>query len=132
LPTSQQNKKRMNRQEVINLMKSSMSEAEWNANCDKVKKACGGYPDFGYEAVVLSGLANTTAANYSRSVDIVALPSSITPVDSIHYRIAWKSTITEKTGHGDWFPIVEKRLLNERLNEVKDKYPELKHWMEFE
>lgn len=34
----------MNEQEVIALMKSSKSEAEWNANCDKVKKACGGLP----------------------------------------------------------------------------------------
>ena len=38
------------------LMESSASESEWNANCDKVKKANGGYPDFWYALIVLSGL----------------------------------------------------------------------------
>ena len=47
----------MSEQEVVALMKSSKSESEWNANCDKVKKACGGYPPFWYKAIVLSGLA---------------------------------------------------------------------------
>ena len=37
-------------------MESSSSESEWNANCDKVKKANGGYPDFWHELIVLSGL----------------------------------------------------------------------------
>jgi len=36
----------MNRDEVVNLMKSSKTEKEWTANCDKVRAACGGYPGF--------------------------------------------------------------------------------------
>ena len=60
----------MNEQEVVALMKSSKSEAEWNANCDKVKKACGGYPPFWYSAIVLSGVAAKTATGFGGSADI--------------------------------------------------------------
>jgi hypothetical protein len=48
----------MERQEVIALMQTSRNETEWNANCDTVKKNCGGYPQFWYEAIMLSGIAN--------------------------------------------------------------------------
>ncbi len=41
---------------VIALMESSASESEWNANCDKVKKANSGYPAFWYALIILSGL----------------------------------------------------------------------------
>ncbi len=47
----------MNEAQVVALMETSKSEAEWNANCDKVKKACDGYPSFWYEAVIASGRA---------------------------------------------------------------------------
>jgi hypothetical protein len=46
----------MSREEVVKLMESSTSESSWNANCDKVKKACGGYPAFWYEAIILGGV----------------------------------------------------------------------------
>ena len=52
----------MSEQEVVNLMKSSKSEEEWNANCDLVRKKCGGYPSFWYSAIVLSGVLSQTAA----------------------------------------------------------------------
>lgn len=54
----------MNRQEVVALMESSKSEDEWDANCDKVKRACGGYPDFWYSAIVLSGLTGRVTARW--------------------------------------------------------------------
>lgn len=54
----------MTREEVIALMESSQSEQEWNDNCDKVKKACSGYPDFWYPAVILSGLLSKVAARW--------------------------------------------------------------------
>lgn len=38
----------MNQQQVIDLMKSSKTHAEWNTNCDKVKRECGGYPEYWY------------------------------------------------------------------------------------
>ena len=60
----------MNEKEVVELMESSKSEAEWNANCSKVKKACGGYPGFWYSAIVLSGVAAKTAANFGGSTNI--------------------------------------------------------------
>jgi hypothetical protein len=41
-------------------MESSTSESEWNANCDKVKKANNGYPHFWYETIVLSGVLSRT------------------------------------------------------------------------
>lgn len=54
----------MTQAEVVALMKSSKSEDEWNANCDKVKKACGGYPGFWYSAIILSGLLNQVQSNW--------------------------------------------------------------------
>lgn len=50
----------MTEQEVKDLMRSSKDEAEWNINCDKVKAVFGGYPDFWYTAIILSGLASKT------------------------------------------------------------------------
>lgn len=55
----------MDEQEVVNLMKTSRSEEEWNANCSKVKRACNGYPDFWYTAIVLSGLAALVRSEWS-------------------------------------------------------------------
>lgn len=61
----------MTEQEVVNLMQSSTSEEEWNANADKVKKASGGgYPAFWYKAIVVSGLANRTLAKCGRDASI--------------------------------------------------------------
>ncbi len=52
----------MNEQEVIDLMKASKSDEEWNANCQKVKEACGGeFPKFWNTAVIFSGLAPKVA-----------------------------------------------------------------------
>ncbi len=46
----------MNQQEVIDLMSTSKNSQEWNDNCDKVKKACGGdYPSFWYSTMIMSG-----------------------------------------------------------------------------
>lgn len=45
---------------VETLMKSSKDEQEWNANCDKVKAANGGYPGFWFPAIVMSGLMDRT------------------------------------------------------------------------
>ena len=54
----------MNREQVVALMEGSKSEAEWNANCDKVKEACGDYPDFWFPAILQSGLAKRVAAKW--------------------------------------------------------------------
>ena len=60
----------MTQQEVVKLMESSRSEAEWNANCDKVKKAFGGYPDWWYGTIVLSGVAARIAAKFGGTAEI--------------------------------------------------------------
>lgn len=62
----------MTKQEVIDLMKSSNSEEEWGANCDKVKKEFGAYPHFWYKAIILSGLAAETLAKCGLSDKITA------------------------------------------------------------
>lgn len=54
----------MSRDEVVKLMESSQTQEEWNGNCDKVKKACNGYPDFWFVAVISSGLAGRVMANF--------------------------------------------------------------------
>ncbi len=47
----------MTQQEVVDLMKSSKTEHEWNENCDKVKAAFRGkYPEFWYGAIIQSGV----------------------------------------------------------------------------
>lgn len=48
----------MTEQQVIDLMKTAKSESDWNAKCDQVKKACGGYPSFWFGAIIRSGLIN--------------------------------------------------------------------------
>lgn len=64
----------MNEQEVIDLMKSSQTEQEWNANCDKVKAACGGYPGFWYEKIIVSGLIKEVAARWGGDGEIHVTP----------------------------------------------------------
>jgi len=56
----------MSRDEVVEIMESSRTPEEWNANCDKVKRACGGYPDFWFTAVISSGLAGRVMAAFGR------------------------------------------------------------------
>lgn len=58
----------MNEQAVVDLMKSSRSEAEWNANCLKVRAAfSGNYPDFWYPVIFVSGVGRDTLAKFGKS-----------------------------------------------------------------
>ena len=54
----------MNKEQVVELMESSKNSKEWDANCDKVKNAHGGYPDYWYSEIVLSGLVNRVKAKW--------------------------------------------------------------------
>ena len=56
----------MNKEEVIKLMKSSKTEAEWDANCDTVKRVCNGYPPFWFSAIVMSGVAAEVMARFGK------------------------------------------------------------------
>jgi hypothetical protein len=48
----------MSEREVLDLMKTSRSQQEWNANADEVKRNHGGeYPTWWFLLVVRSGLA---------------------------------------------------------------------------
>lgn len=63
----------MTRDQVVTLMKSSHSEDEWNANCDKIKKAFGGrYPDFWYKAIVMGGVMRATMGKNADKIIINA------------------------------------------------------------
>ena len=55
----------MNEQSVIDLMVSSKSESEWNANCDKVKETCNDYPGFWYGTVIVSGLCDRVSKGWN-------------------------------------------------------------------
>lgn len=56
----------MTESEVVKLMRSSKSSAEWDANCDLVYRRNGGrYPGFWYAAIILSGLADEMAAGWN-------------------------------------------------------------------
>lgn len=55
----------MDETQVVELMKSSETEKEWEENCETVYKACGGgYPSFWYKAVILSGVCRQTSAKW--------------------------------------------------------------------
>lgn len=56
--------------EVVALMESSKSEGEWNINADKVKAACGGYPEFWFAAILKSGLASRVCGSFGSDADI--------------------------------------------------------------
>lgn len=45
-------------------MESAASEADWNAKCDQVKAANGGYPSFWYELIIASGLVNSVRGRW--------------------------------------------------------------------
>lgn len=51
---------------VVSLMESSKSEDEWNANCDKVKVAHKGYPNWWYKEIMMSGVAAKTKAKWEK------------------------------------------------------------------
>lgn len=53
-------------EEVRELMKSATSESDWNDKCDQVKKANGGYPDFWYSTIILSGVLAETQAQWQK------------------------------------------------------------------
>lgn len=57
--------KPMSRDELLDIMGSSRSPEEWNANCDKVKEKCGGYPLIWYETIIASGFTNKVFDSYS-------------------------------------------------------------------
>ncbi len=57
--------------QVVELMKSSKSKDDWNANCDKVKAAFNGqYPPFWYPSIVISGVAKETALKWGGDAEI--------------------------------------------------------------
>ena len=52
----------MTEEQVVELMKSSKSGEEWDANCEKVKEAFGGdYPTFWYSALIASDVPEEIA-----------------------------------------------------------------------
>ena len=47
----------MTEQQVVDIMKSSRNEREWNSNIETVKAAFGGdYPPFWYKAIIAGGI----------------------------------------------------------------------------
>lgn len=64
------------REQVVKLMESSQSEAEWTENCDTVKATFGDYPDYWYEAILKSGVAKRTLAKFGADADlhVIVLP----------------------------------------------------------
>lgn len=62
----------MTRQEVVSLMESSETPAEWNKNCQIVKDAHGGeYPLYWFEAIIMSGVCDLTLGAGSSTIKII-------------------------------------------------------------
>ena len=61
----------MEKHEVIDLMKSSKNEKEWNENCDTVKRNNGGhYTVYWYSEMIASGLINEILGDGSDKITI--------------------------------------------------------------
>ena len=57
--------------QVVELMKSSKSFDDWNANCDKVTAAFDGeYPPFWYHSIIIAGVLRETAAKWDDDGEI--------------------------------------------------------------
>lgn len=50
-------------EELLDKLRNTKSESEWNALCDEIKKN-GGYPADWFAKVVLSGLMHKTSQNW--------------------------------------------------------------------
>lgn len=60
----------MPKDEVVTLMKGSTSVDDWNDRADRVKAACGGYPDFWWAAIIQSGVADRTLKQFGADADL--------------------------------------------------------------
>jgi hypothetical protein len=63
----------MTEEQVVALMSGSKTASEWNANADRVKKSCNGYPSFWYRSIVLSGVLTDTLGKDAGRLKIIAV-----------------------------------------------------------
>ena len=62
----------MEKQEVIDLMRSSSNSKEWNENCSKVKRAHNNsYPSYWFQEIILSGLCDEVLGQGASQIKIV-------------------------------------------------------------
>ena len=68
----------MDEQTVIDTMEDSQSAEDWNANADKVKEACNGYPDFWWASIIKSGRADRIMARWggSSQLSVTIIPGN--------------------------------------------------------
>jgi hypothetical protein len=57
-------------EQIAQFMETSRTAEEWDKNCDLVKEACGGYPSFWWETIMVSGLARRTMAKFGETPDL--------------------------------------------------------------
>lgn len=58
---------------LVAYMSESQDEADWGRRCDEVKRVNGGYPDFWFRTIIMSGLMNRTLGAGASDLKIVAL-----------------------------------------------------------
>jgi hypothetical protein len=54
----------MTPEQMVELMESATSYEDWNAKCDQVKKAFGGYPNCWYDLIVAGNVAARVGASW--------------------------------------------------------------------
>jgi hypothetical protein len=59
---------------VVALMESSQTEQQWNDNCDAVKREFGGYPEWWFLTIVISGVLKRVAARWGDDGEIKVVP----------------------------------------------------------
>ena len=67
----------MTQDEVLSLMQSSQSQADWSENCDKIRAAHNGeYPPYWLAEVVQSGLMAWVLGSEADETTFVTFPAS--------------------------------------------------------
>jgi hypothetical protein len=77
----------MEKQEAIELLKSSKTKDQWNENTDKIKAAFGGYPEWWYATVVTSGLMDAVLGEGASQIKIQVIEPKMTVRDKIEEMI---------------------------------------------
>lgn len=69
----------MTETEVVELMESCQTSAEWRAACNRVKAVFDGYPEFWFTAIVQSGIAGRVARRWGGTDKITVVTGAQEP-----------------------------------------------------
>lgn len=75
----------MTKNEVVEMMTSCTNNKEWGEACDRVKEAHGGgYPDYWYSEMIMSGLIDRVLGEGSSKLRIIVGKAALDLLDNEH------------------------------------------------